>query len=205
MREFAAMSNLEVWYAHLDFEKTFAEWRGELTAKEAAFTEATIAKARTRDSMRAFDKLTHLVDGERRIISDAPLIVPIDELLGADWHDLEEELRTLLREYRETLSTDRRRLLEQYDLAHFARKVVGVGSVGTRAWIALFLGHDDGDPLFLQVKEAQPSVLEPFLGRSEYDNSGLRVVAGQRLMQAASDLFLGWHHVDEASGAAQPP
>jgi uncharacterized protein (DUF2252 family) len=198
MTEFAAMSNLEIWYAHLDFERTFTELRGELTAKQAANTEATIAKARTKDSMRAFDKLTHLVDGERRIISDPPLIVPIEELYGEDWQDLEGELRTLLRGYRRTLSTERRWLLEQYKLAHFGRKVVGVGSVGTRAWIALFLGRDDVDPLFLQVKEAQPSVLEPFLGRSEYRNCGQRVVAGQRLMQAASDVFLGWQQVAKA-------
>jgi uncharacterized protein (DUF2252 family) len=203
MRDFAAMSNLEVWYAHLDFEKTFSQLRGELTAKQAANTEAAIAKARTKDSMRAFDKLTHLVDGERRIISDPPLIVPIEELFGGDWHELEGELRGLLRGYRRTLSTDRRWLLEQYNLTHFARKVVGVGSVGTRAWIALFLGRDEVDPLFLQVKEAQPSVLEPFLGRSKYSNCGQRVVAGQRVMQAASDLFLGWQHVAQARDGEQ--
>jgi uncharacterized protein (DUF2252 family) len=198
MREFAAMSNLEVWYAHLDFEKTFTEFRDKLTARQVSTTEAAIAKARTKDSMRAFNKLTHVVDGERRIISDPPLIVPIEEVFGENWSDLEQELRTLLRGYRRTLSTDRHWLLEQYNLAHFARKVVGVGSVGTRAWIALFLGRDEGDPLFLQVKEAQPSVLEPFLGRSKYRNCGQRVVAGQRLMQAASDVFLGWQHVSNA-------
>ena len=198
MREFAAMSNLEVWYANLDIEKTLEEFRGELTEKQVANTEARIAKARTKDSMRAFDKLTHIVDGERRIISDPPLIVPFEELFGIDWQEAETELRALMRDYRSTLSTERRWLLEQYNLAHFARKVVGVGSVGTRAWIGLFLGRDDVDPLFLQVKEAQPSVLEPFLGRSEYSNSGQRVVAGQRLMQAASDLFLGWQHVPKA-------
>jgi uncharacterized protein (DUF2252 family) len=198
MREFAAMSNLEVWYAHLDIEQTLEEFRGELTEKQVANTKATIAKARTKDSMRAFDKLTHIVDGERRIISDPPLIVPFEELFGIDWQEAETELRALMRDYRSTLSTERRWLLEQYNLAHFARKVVGVGSVGTRAWIGLFLGRDDVDPLFLQVKEAQPSVLEPFLGRSEYSNSGQRVVAGQRLMQAASDLFLGWQHVPKA-------
>ena len=149
-----------------------------------------------RTALQAFAKLTHLVDGEPRIISDPPLIVPIEELFeGRDWQDLEQELRALFRDYRRTLTTDRRRLLEQYDLAHIARKVVGVGSVGTRAWIALFLGRDDGDPLFLQVKEAEASVLEPFLGRSEYSNCGQRVVAGQRLMQSASDMFLGWKRV----------
>ena len=122
--------------------------------------------------------------------------MPVEELNeGRDWHDLEQELRLLFREYRRTLTTDRRRLLEQYDLAHLARKVVGVGSVGTRAWIALFLGRDNKDPLFLQVKEAEASVLEAFLGRSEFDNCGQRVVAGQRLMQSASDMFLGWRRI----------
>ena len=108
---------------------------------------------------------------------------------------LEEEVRTLVRSYRRTLETDRRHLLEQFRLVDLARKVVGVGSVGTRAWIALFLGIDDRDPLFLQIKEAQPSVLERFVGKSEYSNCGQRVVAGQRLMQATSDIFLGWQHV----------
>ena len=171
MREFAAKTNLEVWYAHLDVEKTVAEYASEFSSSQVAKASATIAKARTKDSLQAFSKLTHLVDGEPRIISDPPLIVPVEELYeGRDWHDLEHELRLLFREYRRTLTTDRRRLLEQYDLAHIARKVVGVGSVGTRAWIALFLGRDDGDPLFLQVKEAQASVLEAFLGRSEFNN-----------------------------------
>ena len=196
MREFAAKTNLEVWYAHLDVEKTVAQYASEFSAAQVAKTEAGIAKARTKDSLQAFGKLTHLVDGEPRIISDPPLIVPIEELVeGGSWQDLEQELRGLFREYRRTLTTDRRRLLEQYELTHIARKVVGVGSVGTRAWIALFLGRDDSDPLFLQVKEADASVLEAFLGASEYSNSGQRVVAGQRLMQSASDMFLGWKRV----------
>ncbi len=196
MREFAAKTNLEVWYAHLDVEKTVAQYAGEFSAAQVAKTDAAIAKARTKDSMQAFAKLTHLVDGEPRIISDPPLIVPVEDLFkGRDWQDLEQELRALFRDYRRTLTTDRRRLLEQYDLAHIARKVVGVGSVGTRAWIALYLGRDQSDPLFLQVKEAEASVLEAFLGRSEFSNSGQRVVAGQRLMQSASDMFLGWKRV----------
>ena len=200
MREFAAKTNLEVWYAHLDIEKTVADYGSELTGKQLAKADTTIAKARTKDSLQSFAKLTHLVDGKPRIISDPPLIVPLEELFdGRGWDDLEQELRGLFRDYRRTLTNDRRRLLEQYDLAHLARKVVGVGSVGTRAWIALFLGRDEGDPLFLQVKEAEASVLEPFLGRSEYRDSGQRVVAGQRLMQSASDMFLGWKRI--ASGS----
>jgi uncharacterized protein (DUF2252 family) len=148
--------------------------------------------------MHAFEKLTHLVDGEPRIISDPPLIVPIDELTPAatEREAIEEELRNLIRSYRRTLETDRRHLLEEFRFVDLARKVVGVGSVGTRAWIALMLGADEQDPLFLQIKEAQPSVLERFVGKSEYSNSGQRVVAGQRLMQAVSDIFLGWQHVN---------
>ncbi len=204
MREFAARSNLEVWYAHLDVEETIARLRTQLAAEQIAKSEAAIAKARTKDSLRAFDKLTHVVDGKRRIISDPPLIVPLEELLeGRGWRDVGEEIRVMLRDYRRTLPTDRRHLLEQYNLAHFARKVVGVGSVGTRAWIALLLGRDDTDPLFLQVKEAQASVLEPFLGRSAYNNRGQRVIAGQRLMQSASDLFLGWKRVAEGLDGQQ--
>jgi uncharacterized protein (DUF2252 family) len=199
MRDFAAKTNLEVWYAHLDIEKTLAEYKSQLTPRQRAVTSDALAKARTKDSLRAFAKLTHVVDGKPRIISDPPLIVPIEELTGGgDWEKIDQELRVMFRDYRRTLTTDRRRLLEQYNLTHFARKVVGVGSVGSRAWIALFLGRDSSDPLFLQVKEAEASVLEPFLGGSAYNNSGHRVVAGQRLMQSASDMFLGWKRV--ASG-----
>ncbi len=113
---------------------------------------------------------------------------------------MDGELRALIRSYRRTLETDRRELLESFDYVHAARKVVGVGSVGTRAWILLLLGRDDQDPLFLQAKEAQESVLERFLGKSRYANHGQRVVAGQRLMQAASDIFLGWQRVTGLDG-----
>src|SRR5207249_6224806 len=143
----------------------------------------------------AFAKLTHLVDGEPRIVSEPPLIVPIEELLAAD--EATTFLGTvhdLIRSYRRTLQGDRRHLLERFRYVHLARKVVGVGSVGTRSWIILMLGRDDGDPLFLQAKEAEASVLEPFLGKSEFANHGQRVVEGQRLMQAASDILLGWLH-----------
>ena len=146
--------------------------------------------------MAAFSKLTELVDGKPRIIAEPPLIVPVDDLVqGAERDELFDGLHELLRTYRSSLEHDRRVLLEEFRLADFARKVVGVGSVGTRAWIALLLGRDEQDPLFLQLKEAQPSVLEEFLGPSEFENHGERVVAGQRLMQAASDIFLGWLHV----------
>jgi uncharacterized protein (DUF2252 family) len=137
------------------------------------------------------------VDGRVRIVDQSPLIVPIDKLVSGGEHDeMYERLRQLFRGYRETLEFDRRLLLEQFELADSARKVVGVGSVGTRAWIALMLGRDGQDPLFLQMKEAEASVLEEFLGASEFSNHGERVVAGQRLMQASSDIFLGWLHVE---------
>src|SRR2546421_616611 len=173
------------------------ELGSQLTPKIAKRTEKTLAKARTKDSMAAFSKLTHVVDGKVRIVDQSPLIVPIDKLApGEERDEMFDALHELLRGYRDTLEYDRRSLLEQFELTDFARKVVGVGSVGTRAWIALLLGRDGEDPLFLQMKEAEASVLEEFLGPSEFSNHGQRVVAGQRLMQASSDIFLGWLHVD---------
>jgi uncharacterized protein (DUF2252 family) len=172
-----------------------ANLRAQKDKKQAKTMERTVAKARTKDSMKAFAKLTHVVDGEPRIISDPPLIVPIAELAGEAGLDPDEitaGVLELYRGYRRTLQPDRKRLLEEFRYADLARKVVGVGSVGTRCWILLLLGRDDGDPLFLQVKETGPSVLEPLLGRSQFRNHGQRVVEGQRLMQAASDIFLGW-------------
>jgi uncharacterized protein (DUF2252 family) len=196
MRTFAGMRNLDVWYASLDVGSRVAELRAVATRKQVRRTEQTLAKARTRDSMHAFAKLTHVVDGDRRIISDPPLIEPIEDLAqGVEADDLAEAVHDVLRAYRRTLESDRRYLLERYRLVHVARKVVGVGSVGTRAWIALMLGRDSDDPLFLQIKEAQPSVLEEHVGRSVHGNCGERVVSGQRLMQAASDIFLGWTRV----------
>jgi len=196
MAGFAGMRNLEVWYANLPVEQAFREFSAGVDPKRLKKAEADVGKARTKDSMHAFEKLTRLVDGEPRIISDPPLIVPIDELVPSDIdrETIQEEIRAFIRLYRRTLETDRRHLLETFRFVDLARKVVGVGSVGTRAWIALFLGADDTDPLFLQVKEAQRSVLEQFVGKSEYTNCGQRVVAGQRLMQATSDIFLGWQH-----------
>src|SRR3954469_3391289 len=188
MREFADMRMLDVWYARLEVEDLFARWsvRGSEQRK-------TLEKARGKPSLRAFSKLTHEVDGRPRIISDPPLIVPIEELVeGTDEQQLEDVMVKLLGDYRTTLPDDRRTLIDGYEPVHFARKVVGVGSVGTRAWIVLLLGRDTRDPLFLQIKEAEASVLEPFAGRSEYGTPGQRVVEGQRLMQAASDILLGW-------------
>ncbi len=197
MTAFAGMPNLQVWYASLPVEQAVREFTAGTDPKGLKKARADIAKSRTKDSMRAFAKLTRLVDGEPRIISDPPLIVPIHELLpdDADREAITNEVRALIRTYRRTLESDRQHLLEAFRFVDLARKVVGVGSVGTRAWIALFLGVDDHDPLFLQIKEAQRSVLEQFVGKSEYKNCGQRVVAGQRLMQATSDIFLGWEHI----------
>jgi uncharacterized protein (DUF2252 family) len=197
MADFAAMKNLDVWYARLEIESVLEEIGSQLNPKGVKKTKKLLAKARTKDSMAAFSKLTRVVDGEARIVADPPLIVPIDDLLqGKERDEMFDGLHELLRSYRETLEHDRRVLLEEFRLTDFARKVVGVGSVGTRAWIALMLGRDGEDPLFLQMKEAESSVLEEFLGPSEFHNHGERVVTGQRLMQATSDIFLGWLHVE---------
>jgi uncharacterized protein (DUF2252 family) len=197
MREFAEMPNLQVWYSHLDVEAFLQEFGSQFSPKQVMKTQRQLEKARTRDSMSAFSKLCHVVDGRVEIVDQSPLIVPVTKLAeGMFSHEeLIDELRTLIRGYRNSLEFDRRVLLEEFELHDLARKVVGVGSVGTRAWIALMMGRDSGDPLFLQLKEAQASVLEPFLERSEFSNHGQRVVTGQRLMQATSDIFLGWLHV----------
>ena len=195
IRQFASMPNLAVWYSRLDIEDELAKVVKQLRAKQVKRTEQSLAKARTKDSMHAFAKLTHIVNGEPRIISDPPLLVPVEELLPEVADQMTEVVHEFIRGYRRSLQTDRRILLEQYRFVHLARKVVGVGSVGTRAWIALFMGLDGQDPLFLQVKEAQGSVLEEFAGKSGYSNHGERVVAGQHLMQASSDIFLGWRRM----------
>jgi hypothetical protein len=196
VRDFAAMPNLAVWYARMEMEPLMARFRGQFKARILKRTEKGIAKARTRDSMSAFGKLTQQVNGTPEIVDQSPLIVPLRVLApGAEYEEMLEWLRGLLRTYRQSLDRDRRLLLEQYHLSDFARKVVGVGSVGTRAWIGLLFGRDGSDPLFLQMKEAEASVLEQYAGRSQFKNHGQRVVIGQRLMQATSDIFLGWVHV----------
>ena len=193
IRGFARMSNLELWYARIDVDEIAALAAQQVAGKQLKRFERNVAKARSKDSLRAFAKLTHIVDGEPRIASDPPLIEPIEELAsGVEQVEIEEFVRGVIRSYRRTLSPDRRQLLERFRYVHAARKVVGVGSVGTRAWIVLMLGRDENDPLFLQLKEAQASVLEPFLGKSTFNNHGQRVVEGQRLTQAASDIMLGW-------------
>lgn len=199
MRRFAGERNLEVWYARLDVDWLSEQWEREAKKKQIRKFERNLAKARTKDSLRAFSKLTHEVDGEPRIVSDPPLIVPLEELFP-DEPEPEERIRALLADYRDTLPDDLRRLIDQYRHVHTARKVVGVGSVGTRAFIALLLGRDSQDPLFLQAKEAQESVLEQFTAPSAYEHHGQRVVEGQRLMQATGDVFLGWLTATGADG-----
>jgi uncharacterized protein (DUF2252 family) len=204
MAEFAGMKNLDLWYSRLEIEGVIQELAPQFKQKIVRRSEKALAKARTKDSMTAFSKLTQSSNGTVRIVDQSPLIVPIELLApGQEREQLFEGLHELLREYRGTLEFDRRILLEQFALTDFARKVVGVGSVGTRAWIALLLGRDGRDPLFLQMKEAEASVLEEVLGPSEFANHGERVVTGQRLMQAASDIFLGWVHVE--SGLDEQP
>ena len=193
MREFAGMKTLDIWYARMDAGALAELLQAEGSTGEAKRFDRTVGKGLRKDSARAFEKLAATVNGDARIVPDPPLIVPVEELLdGAQAQRLEQEIQSMLRSYRTTLSGDRRRLLERYRYADLARKVVGVGSVGTRAWVVLLLGRDVSDPLFIQAKEADRSVLEPFTAKSAYNNQGQRVVEGQRLMQAASDILLGW-------------
>ena len=198
MRGFAGMTNLDVWYAHADLDQLRGQFESQMKARQRKLLGKGLAKARTRDSMQEVAKLTHMVDGRPRIIADPPLLVPIDDLLPqqTDRKAFESQLADLIARYRRTLETDRRYLLEEFEFADMARKVVGVGSVGTRCWIVLMSGRDESDPLFLQVKEAEASVLSRFVGTSKYANQGQRVVAGQRLMQASSDIFLGWQRTE---------
>jgi hypothetical protein len=195
MSDFAGLSNLGVWYASLDVDELQAELKLTGGLRKAVSTGA--ARARKSDSMKALAKLTRTVDGRPQIVSDPPLTVPIRDLFQGeeDVASLTGLLHGLLGSYRQTLPADTAELLARYELADIARKVVGVGSVGTRCWIVLMLASDGSDPLFLQVKEAENSVLAEFAGRSRYANQGERVVVGQRFMQAASDIFLGWVRV----------
>jgi uncharacterized protein (DUF2252 family) len=192
------MRTFDVWYSRIDIDAFASQWASQVSPKALKRYERNVAKARAKDSLAAFAKLTTEVDGEPRFVADPPLIVPFRDLVAGD--DMIEEARGVIRSYRRTLQEDRRHLLERFRFVDAARKVVGVGSVGTRAWIALFVGRDNADPLILQLKEAQASVLEPFLGKSQFANHGQRVVEGQRLMQAASDTMLGWMHTTGIDG-----
>jgi uncharacterized protein (DUF2252 family) len=197
MRSLAANRAMHVWYSHLQVRHLLRELRADFTAAQLAQVETDVAKARTKDSMRAVRKLTTRAGGSRRFIDDPPLIVTLESIFGRDgWRAIADEVERMIGSYRAALTPERRDLFDQYRLVHVARKVVGVGSVGTRAWVALFVGIDDDDPLVLQIKEAQPSVLEPFVGASEYENHGERVVVGQRRLQAAGDPLLGWTRIE---------
>jgi uncharacterized protein (DUF2252 family) len=203
MARFTAMSEVDVWYARLDVADIAARWQDKVTKADRRRLEKNVAKARNKDSLRALEKLTEADGGELRIADRPPLLVPIDRLAereGKDAGEIRDLIKGLLGDYRETLDEQARVLAERYHYVDAAHKVVGVGSVGTRAWIALLTGRNHSDPLFLQMKEAGPSVLEPFAGASRFRQHGHRVVAGQRLMQAAGDVLLGWLTVEGIDG-----
>jgi uncharacterized protein (DUF2252 family) len=205
MAEFATMRELQVWYARADLDEMGPQLAAQLSKTRRKRLAKAGAKARTRDSLQATSKLTTTVDGHRRIVADPPLIVPIADLLpDTDRAELEQQIRGLLARYRRSLLADRRHLFDAFDFVDMARKVVGVGSVGTRCWIVLFHGRDDDDPLLLQVKEAQRSVLADHVrdagSRTRMRSEGQRVVNGQRLMQASSDIFLGWETAEGIDG-----
>ncbi len=204
MIDFAGQTNLDVWYARLDLETLAAEV-GERAGRAAMKRmQRNIDKAKSKDRLKAAAKLTRRVGDRIEFVSDPPLLVPVAELFSdADSAEIDATVHDAIRSYRRSLPGDRRHLLETYQYVEVARKVVGVGSVGTRAWVVLFMGRDDADPLFLQVKEAQASVLESFVGKSQYANHGQRVVEGQRLMQAAGDIFLGFMPVTGADGVTR--
>jgi uncharacterized protein (DUF2252 family) len=199
MRTFAAQPILTVWYAHLEMEQAIADYKATLSPRQLKerkarikATEGALAKARTRDSLQAIGKLTTLVNGKREITKNPPLIVPLNDMIDMDPDQARKQITALLASYRKTLQSDRRILIDHFELADIAHKVVGVGSVGTRAWILLLESGVEAGGLLLQAKEAGPSALANYAGKSAYANQGERVVAGQHLMQASSDIFLGW-------------
>ncbi|WP_394249589.1 DUF2252 domain-containing protein [Arthrobacter pityocampae] len=201
MRSFAAMSPLETWYASLDVESMLPDIRKNLGGHAVQQTEHEISRAMGKDSARAARKLTEVVDGRPRIVRDPPLVVPLHELLpDLEARKLEEGIRGVIADYRQTLAPDRQVLLDRYELQDVARKVVGVGSVGTLSWIVLLLGREHADPLVLQLKQAEASALEAHLVPSRYPNHGERVVQGQRLIQASSDILLGWLRTEGLDG-----
>jgi uncharacterized protein (DUF2252 family) len=199
VRDFASQSILTVWYAHLNIENALADYKATLSRRKLKQsksalkkTEARLAKARTRDSLQAIGKLTSVMDGKRQIRSDPPLIVRLDDMKDLDPEVMRARLGTLMKTYRKTLPSDRQHLLDHFTITDIGHKVVGVGSVGTRAWILLLEAGIDKEDLVMQAKQAGPSALSGFAGESQYRNDGQRVVAGQHLMQASSDIFLGW-------------
>src|SRR4051795_11312837 len=201
MAEFAGTRDLDVWYSRIDADELQRELAPQLEAGPRKRLARMLEKARTRDTLQAFGKLTEVVDGQLRLRAEPPLLVPLRDIMPRrQEQDTESAFRELISEYRSSLRSDHRTLLEGYSFIDMARKVVGVGSVGTRCWVVLLVGRDQDDPLLLQVKEAAPSVHAEFLGPSRYANQGQRVVAGQRLMQQASDIFLGWQRTTGIDG-----
>jgi uncharacterized protein (DUF2252 family) len=201
MREYAREGNLALWYRRLSELDAQTLWAARVPPAALRRFHKALDKARAKDSMRALAKLTNEIDGQHRIISDPPLIVRLEDLVSAEEAErIRRRLHGWFRGYRQTLQPDRRVLVESFEIVDMAHKVVGVGSVGTRCFVTYLRGRDDGDPLFLQIKEAQESVLEPYVGRSPFQNHGRRVVEGQRLMQSASDIFLGWDRSTDVNG-----
>jgi uncharacterized protein (DUF2252 family) len=190
MRRFAAMRNLDLWYARLEVEKLLSHAGDQVSRADRNAFKRRVAGARAKDHLSALAKLTERVNGMPRIVGRPPRIVPIEDVFPGE--DVEARIPALLRAYRRSLPVDRRELLDGYRYAHMARRVGGVGSVGTRTWIVLLVGRTGDDPLFLQIKQAGRSVLESHTGRDAARNHGQRVVQGQRLMQVDSDIFLGW-------------
>jgi uncharacterized protein (DUF2252 family) len=208
MRRAAGMGSLDAWYEHFEAGMLLKLVRREVRVKrvgkgEGRAVEGMVAKARTRDSTRVLAKRAAEVGGELRIVADPPVIIPIEDIVReSEWENPTPLIKKLLSSYRRTLGRQHHPV-EEYRYVHSAYKMVGVGSVGTRCYIMLLVGRDHDDPLFLQVKEAQPSVLERFLGASTYPHHGERVVAGQRLMQAATDIFLGWQRIKGLDGVTR--
>jgi uncharacterized protein (DUF2252 family) len=209
IRRAAGMGTLDAWYEHFEAGMLLKMVSKEVRVKrvgqdDSQAVKEMVAKARTRDSTRVFAKRADEIDGELRIVADPPVIIPVEDLIqpGSEWENPAPLIKKLLSSYRRTLGREHHPL-EEYRYVHAAYKMVGVGSVGTRCYIMLMLGRDHNDPLFLQVKEAQASVLERFLGKSAYAHHGERVVAGQRLMQAATDIFLGWQHIRGLDGVTR--
>jgi hypothetical protein len=205
IRNFALLPKLDIWYAKLDQAAILSQWGSDLGKATLASLARAVTKASSKDRLKARDKLTQVVDGELQFLNDPPLLMPLEDVFAEPEHaaTLESSLTAALASYRRTITADRRALLDTFRYVTTARKVVGVGSVGTRCWLALFVGHDNDDPLFLQIKQAEPSVLERFTTKSTASNHGQRVVEGQRLMQAASDIFLGWQRIHAPDGVTR--
>jgi uncharacterized protein (DUF2252 family) len=203
MLAFSVQRNLDVWFSRLPAAELQSRLHGLADRTASKEVKRRINQALKRDHMRAFNRLVEDHAGRLEFSYRPPLLVPLEELLDLDQRErYVEVIQSFLRQYRESLPPDRRLLMETYRYLHMARKVVGVGSVGTRAWVVLLVGHDADDPLILQLKEAQPSVLAPYAGDTEFECQGRRVVEGQRLMQAASDPLLGWYHIVGFDGGA---